>query len=803
MATYRQTKTVYESDYGDVTVDIILADTYDNIFTDEYYTIDIIDFKDVDKKLENAIGQLSTDEATFEIDESTFKMNNDTTIVADSKTQLDIDNEALELCTTSTSTAFNYIAIFVNTDATPSFDDALFIGAIDFDYDEEYLTWTGDDYTTTRSPLKKYKFKTTPVQESLFDAISLQTVIDAAKTEILTYNHNAQPNGYNDGNWDSVTLNTIQFDRLLKILTDEYVTQLDSAGYGTFTITYADCTLDGTMHPIRYKKPLADNIYGHIIYFDLAARQYTLENSPDDAYDVYGDEGVTVKLIKTSGVASVHERLIIPTSVVLTAADLPNVGSIRTEVLTETAEKSRWQENTRVADSFTNLLYALATDFGLALEFVFTSQTEIEIRFIPKSETTQSQLYIKNAEKASSKKFQLEQREEEELPKGVVSHLAKEHKVLEVIGNTASPTHVTTPAKEYAEGKNTPKSLVAIGNAVWKFNNQSHKSNLSPDLTSNGFMPKSTLGDPYLEIHGLTIPYNTVLRYIPTGAYSNTVAWNSTSFSQALYLDVAKRSGETYAPATYVTPIGMYRVKQDGTDTDYLTLDEYRRSVNNFDLRTYGRELNLTVPYLMAFSNASNGAGADIKNLTIGRKIVLDTVEYVVTGFKINIQDWKVDIKLENTGRFNFETSSLTSDYAGKGNSVQSTSNSDDEAIEERTYTASGAITAGQLVSLKTATTVEKAVCVNTHYNRVIGVALNDATDTEGVNVQVSGKVEISTLSGSVNDAVFLRDVSGTVNTSTTQLTAVTGSEDYYLEVGRIVDTNIMQINIKEGFVIL
>lgn len=793
--------TRYEDGYGDVTIDIILANTYDNIFTDEYYSINIIDFKDIDKQNENAIGQLSTDEASFEINEATFKMNDNSTIVADGKTQLEIDNEALDYCLNSIKPNYKYIGVFVNTSDLPDFEDAIFIGGVEFNFEEEHLLWSGDDYDDVRNPLKSYKFKATPIQEALFDAVSLQSAIDLKAVELKAVT-TSFPAGYEDGDFSTKIPFLIKFDTLLKTITDGYEQALSNNGFGNFNITYSDCTLDGKFHPTRFNKPLKDSVIGFVVSYSGYDGLFDADGDGyEDYMTVYGDDGRTIKLIGGSDVPAL-EAFYVSLTNIFPVSELDDK-DYREEVLRETAAGYLWQDNSRVEDSFTNLLYSLATDFGLALEFDFITQSDIVVKFIPKSEVESTQLYIKNAEKATSKRFAIEKREEERLPKGITSHLSLEGEN-EIIDNEAKPTHTTTPSKRFGEEQFNLKSLVGITAPLWrttsKVYNSVNEQNQYP-LNSNRFVQQTDPDVSIDAINGLCIPYNIVHYDSSNTYYSNAVPWNSVSFSSSVYMYVPKRVGEEKAPTNYVTPAGMYKIKKNGTDFDFTSLESYRKTVNALDVADYGRELSLTVPYLMAFSDSSNGAGADIKNLTIGRKVILDSVEFLVTGFKIDFDKWKVDIKLERAGRFDYENSSDTSDYSGKLSNIQSTE-STSEGGGAFKYTASGTIKAGQLVSLVTDSTVEASVCSNTHYDRIIGIALNDALNTEGVSVQTSGNVEISSLGGSVNDAVFLRDVSSTVNVSRTQLTAKTGSEDYYIQVGKVVGTDVMKIEIKEGFVL-
>jgi len=801
MATYRQTITRYEDGYGDVTVDIVLANSYDNIFTDEYYTIDIIDFKDIDKQNENAIGQLSTDKASFEINEATFKMNDNSTIVADGKTQLEIDIEALDYCLNSVKPNYKYIGVFVNTSETPDFEDAIFIGGVEFDYEEEHLFWNGDDYDDERNPLKSYKFSATPIQEALFDAVSLQSAIDLKSVE-LKVAANSLPAGYEDGDFSTKIPFLITFDKLIKTITTGYEQALSNHGFGNFNISYSDCTLDGKFHPTRFNKPLADSVIGFIVSYSGYDGLFDADADGYENYmDVYGDDGRTVKLTGGSDVPAL-DGIYVSLTNIFPVEELDDK-DYREEVLKETASKFLWQDNSRVNDSFTNLLYSIATDLGLALTFDFVTQSDIVVNFIPKSEVESTQLYIKNAEKATSKRFTIQERDENKLPKGITSHLSLEGEN-EIIDNEATPTHTTTPSKRFSEEGSTNKSLMGITAPLWrtttKVYNSVNEHNQYP-LKSNKFVQQTVPSVSIDAINGLCIPYNIIHYDSSESYYSNGVPWNSVSFSSSLYIYAPKRVGEQKAPTNYVTPVGMYKIKKNGTNLDFTTLEDYRKTVNALDVADYGRELSLTVPYLMAFSNASNGSGADIKNLTIGRKVVMDSVEFLVTGYKIDFDKWKVDIKLEKAGRFDYENSSDTSDFSGKLSNIQSTE-STAEGGGAYKYTASGIIKSGQLVSLKTSNTVEVSVCSNTHYDRVIGIALNDAADTEGVSVQTSGKVEISSLGGSINDAVFLRDVSSTVNLSRTQLTDKDGTEDYYLEVGKVVGTDVMKIDFKEGFVL-
>lgn len=787
MATYRQDITYYEDGYGDVTINIIVADSYDNIFAASSKPTDVIEFSDIDFKNEAAIGQLSTDQANFEIDESTFSYDDDVVIDA-TDTQQDIDNEVLTLCKNSTKTSPSYIGVFLNTASTADIDDKLFIGAIDYDYEQEDLGWSGTEFSTTASPVAKYKFTTTPAQEALFDAISLQSVIDGVESTLIT-NAIDGAGFYSDGDYATKVPGMINLNVLLHNIANSYEAELSSAGYGTFNISFSECELDGQWLPTRWKLAKPSQLYGQIV--DWVEVTDTVAKDQDQYAEYNYSDATKIKLVGTSsssldGYSAFHVNI----NNVIKAESLGV--SYRNEVYPDTAEDSfLWQNNPRVDDSFTNLLYALATDFGLKLELTFTNQTDIQINFKPNSELDTTQLYIKDVEKSSSKRFGLEEREADKRVIGVTSYLSLEADN-NPIPNKALPQHTAEPTPDFNNKKSGQNSLVGIGPILWRTNDTIRYNN-----SDNGIIQKS--GADIYSMKGMTIPYNTILTN--SGSEVNYVQYNSTSLTTQLFMYVDKLAGESYAPASYYTPVFIYTVEQDGNTRAFSRLEIYRDTVNNYDIREYGKELSLTVPFLMAFSTSSSGTSPSIKNLGLNKKIVYDTVEYVITGYKINLQDKKVELSLENTGRFDYSNVISITDGNKKNSSVQSTDEEDEETVTF-TYTADGAISQGEFVSLKTASTVERSQASNTHYNRLLGVALNDAADTEGVSVQVSGKVSISWLTGSVNDAVYIRDISSTENLSTTSLTGVSGSEDLLAQVGTITDTNEMRINIKEHFVL-
>jgi hypothetical protein len=122
--------------------------------------------------------------------------------------------------------------------------------------------------------------------------------------------------------------------------------------------------------------------------------------------------------------------------------------------------------------------------------------------------------------------------------------------------------------------------------------------------------------------------------------------------------------------------------------------------------------------------------------------------------------------------------------------------------VEKGLTLRNSGIKAGELVSLLSATEVERSEPKEAHYGRLYGFALHDADEDGTLNVQRSGKLVISWLSGSVNDRVYLRKVSAVQNLSTTPLASKTVDEDLFAQVGKLVDTNTIEINIGEHFIL-
>lgn len=814
MATYRQDETTYEDGYGELKISYVFSDDWDGLFSPTYYSINVIKPDKVKYKQEQKIGQLASNDFKFTISEAEFSYD-DNTIIDAPKTQLDIEQEFLSLCTSSVKNNLFYVGIFVNAGTTPSISESIYIGAIDSKLSFDDLHWADDEFGVSPTPLRSFSFECTPGEEAVIDEISLQAIIDNISASFeSTYVFNA--NGfYKESIFETRIPKLVHFNELLKELARSLIELWDTAGYGTWTITYQTSKIDGKVTPIRWGLPLGDKVYGPIVNGSLFYPSTGFYNgNGEPTWTLYDDEVQDLYIVSTSAVTDEpHKFAYIPYCVIKPNA---NATHDRLEYNETAAKELLWQKNERVKDSFTNLLYSIATDLGMFLEIKLTGPKAISISFLSKSQiASNSKIYIKDVSKASGEIAETEKRDDSRRLQGSVSYMIAEPYYDKKIFTTTEPSsqvlinlNPMTPKDGYplnTKGLRDTgvKNLLSIGILFWTIDDP-----VPYNSSDNSMIAKAGSGITSDTKMYMRFPYNLYLtdtsgdKEINGHFIGDAACYNSASFSNQMYLRVDKRVGETKAPTEYWTPIGRLDVKRGSEDNYYYSLADFVNQINQADLEQYSTKYKLDVPYLMCASTSSLGTAPSIMNLAIGKIITIDGLDYILDSYEIDLSKMSVSLELTGSGRYNFGTAALLTESKEYGIQVGETESTDATTLTGLTLVTAN-VSQGELVSLVSADSVEPTEPLEAHYGRILGVATHDAVVGETVNVQISGKIVISWLTGSVNDAVFARVVSATENMSTTPLTVKTVSEDYYIEVGKLVDTNTLQINIKEGFIYL
>lgn len=807
MATYRQDDTTYEDGYGELAITYMISDTWDGLFTSTSYAVKIIEPTKLKFKREQKIGQLALDEFKFKINETLFSYD-DSTIIDSPKTQLDIERDLLSLCLASDVGSLTYIGVFINASATPTIGESIYVGAVNskISFDDQF--WHDDEYGVAPTPLREYDFESLPSEEAVFNHYSLQDIVDGIDS---TWENTFVFNGrgfYKEGSVETRIPRLVHVHELFNKLVSVYEGLLLAGGFGTWNFSFANSKMDGKYSPVRWRRAFESNLFGPIVGGELLINS-SLTRTVDiwNQIKIYDDEArelyISAQYIPDSSYGGPY----VPYSVVK-----PNVNTgtdDRNEYNLTAAEDYLWQNIDRTENTFTGLLYSIATDLGLSLKFTFTAKRNVTISFVSKSaKASNSKIYLRDVSKASGEINELGKRDDNRKLRGSISYLIAEpnennYKFSEVI-NQLDP-HVASdgyPLFEKGVRDSGLKNTISIGATVWG----TYGDLKWRPLEINTILAKGDANTGCV-LKVVQIPYNMYLsdssgnKIVLNKVIGNSVPYNSVSFSNQLYMKVDKRVGETNCPDTYYTQIGRLEIKEEGTDKYYYSLADYVNRTNTKDQEKYSTKYKLDIPYLMCASNSSDGSSPSIFNLGIDKIIEIDGLDYIIDEYEIDLQKLNVKLQISAIGRFEYGTATGRDDDGVVGFTIPSEVDDSPEIISDLTLRNSG-IKEGEFVSRVSETEVERTAPLEAHYGRLLGVARHDADQDDPLTVQTSGDVEISWLSGSVNDAVFVKKVSATQNLSTTPITTKTVDEDLYAEVGRIVGTNKMRIGIKEHFVI-
>ncbi|MFA7327137.1 MAG: hypothetical protein WC121_10765 [Candidatus Kapaibacterium sp.] len=820
MATYRQDETEDEYGYGPLTISYIFSDTWDGLFASESYAINVIEPDKLKFKREQKIGQLALDEFKFKVSEAVFSKD-DSTLVDDPKTQLDIEQEFLNLCLTTDKGSLFYVGVFFNSGSTPDISEAKYLGAVNSKSSFDDLYWPGDgEYGVTPTPVREYSFECLPSEEAIFDEFKLSEIVAAIDP---TWESTFVFNGAGFYKEDPVFIDPLEtriprlthLHGLLNKLADVYEGLLLAGGYGVWSFTYKVSKIDGKFSPVRWGRAFESKLYGPIIGGKLTKNGTTEYDYNRSGTKIYDDEARELHVCGSYIPDSAYKVPYISYSVVKPATNYPP--DFRIEYNSTSAEEEQWQNIDRVDDTFTGLLYSLATDLGMSLNFEFTAQRSVQIEFVSKAtKASNSKIYIRDVIKASGELYDAETRDANRKILGSIGYLLSEPMTPAptydgsygipfcAIVNQLDP-HVAKnsyPKDAFDPPRGASKNIVSIGASVWDTHgdiklNTSGLNTIIPRLSANNVVVLKETQIPY----NLYLSDSSGNRFVWDKVIGNSVPYNSTSFSNQLYMLVDKRVGETNSPASYFTQVGRLEIKEEGVDKYYYSLADFVNGTNTKDQEKYGTKYKLDIPYLMCASTSPTGTSPSIFNLGIDKIIEIDGLDFIIDDYEVDLQKRSIKLELSAIGRFDYGAAAGREDLGIAGLSIPAEVDDSPEVISGLTLRNSG-IKDGEWVSRISATEVERTAPLEAHYGRLLGVARHDADEDDQLIVQTSGDVLISWLSGSVNDAVFVKKVSATENLSTTPITTKTVDEDLYAEVGKMVDTNIMRIGIKEHFVI-
>lgn len=754
---YKTTRTYFEDGFGLVTDVIVVADTKDGLADlGAAIETEVLFFEETSEDLDTQAGVFSPAELQFSV------------LGVGVATASDLAAYDFVLAARDASVK-RFCARFINP-ASPSavLADYAFIGVIASKMSAKDLSWEGDDYATGIAPLREWSCTAVSYDTAELLNASLAELVDTIKADTVWVNAfvsdrlayfrrlagapDYDPAGHREVRFASlVDLGTL----LQKLLT--------TAAIGTgIVLTWLESQTDLFAWPAIFQ-PLT--ILGrNLRYCYNTARSFTEAPTP---HGVWSGAGRLLKIGGTStGAMFVSWRLVTPDP--------------------EEQEFSwlRFQ-------SLSELLYALAWNFGMYPAFEFTSPTAVSVSFKPRSAVESTEVFLRDATEAKIDLAPIPPGERKPIVANSMSLCREGEFGYYFDGGLGQDYEPARPLK----GDQLPLSV----SVIWCM------------LKDRGSDAGYNFDDgPYSAL----IPHNAVWydspaarAYLadPTNGSDHWQEYNREGCHTAIYLktlgpsaatgEVGVEGLETWRPVARVAVQYGGGYPFTGVKT-YNGLAEYVSDVTKRDEEAYEQQYELTVPGVCVFRTTPGGS-KDWRNLKLGKFVTFDGLKYIVAGIQRGRTETK--LKLHRASRFNeFEDPSAattTDDPAasagGPSRPVQSQLRrnlfmQEYEVGEEIPQFASVVVIEGLAY---------KASPVAAHYGLVQGIAMTGSDLANGVRyitVQKSGRINIgSTIAAATeNDRIFL----STGSPNMTRVAPAYSRGFYLYEIGLMESSSVLFI---------
>lgn len=246
-----------------------------------------------------------------------------------------------------------------------------------------------------------------------------------------------------------------------------------------------------------------------------------------------------------------------------------------------------------------------------------------------------------------------------------------------------------------------------------------------------------------------------------------------------------------------VRPVTQVDVEIDGVQETFTELSEYVNRLKGLDGKYFENEYEITVPYLSAFRRTSDGADSYF-NLDLGSTITIDGIDYVAVGIERDFDAVTTKIRLHSLTRFSiFARPEEVAEAEIDGGAVDP-SVPDERRSNVETFTAGETISAGWAVIVDDAGNAMKARPIADHYNKVVGIALDDRSAGSLVNVCTSG---VCVVPDSYASGRALWLVDGNPNMSTDRISSPSSAEHVDQKIGTSVGPGVVEVNIGRPFI--
>ena len=157
----------FEDSHGKNEILFAVTDNYTDLFSSEIrnYEVNIFDLGSVKVDSNDSDGAKIENELSLTINQIQIESAN--------------DQNCYDLCLTSINpTNKIHCAVFLNTTSVPNIEDALFIGILQPERDEDTLRWTSNEYDTQFNAIKKISQSAKPFFEDTFSSVSFTEIVN-------------------------------------------------------------------------------------------------------------------------------------------------------------------------------------------------------------------------------------------------------------------------------------------------------------------------------------------------------------------------------------------------------------------------------------------------------------------------------------------------------------------------------------------------------------------------------------------------------------------------------------------------
>lgn len=771
--TYHQFMNWVEDDHGDVTVRVVIADSYDDLFVDisESTEFNALIINETSEKLSN--NAIINHELKFSINEALIDKD-DEEVVALIKSAENIDNSI-------------FIGILLD-------GVVLFQGIIEQKIEAEDLNWSGEHYSSDISPLRHLKFTAKTYNSAVIETFTMNDLING--------NTEKSCPGI-DTTWETANVkdrqgyfhisddldrrvcvdSLVNLNDLLRKLADNLESAIFENGYGSLSIRFNRAQITGNWHPTRWNLDIRNTLWGlqsrYLLWEWNELFQYrspVFKRYREDYVNIYLDpDGKPETIVEDEYGLPDDES----TKVWYKSSPWISYRKVK-ELDNELSQKVAEQNIISKIDNFLEYIQRIAQELGMFAKIFIDTENTLQITFINRSESLGVDISIKSADKA-----------------------------------TIKPTKDTI--NEYALKTNSFYWAEEGFDLYTSFQRENNLQLFKLDLVKN-------LNDG---INDLTLfSISPTVRYIPRGRENGQSLQNCfLPHNHVFYNGSTKKSGLTqdginysdaigqhsaiylcvenyethedseFSPDFYWTPAAAVSFKVNTKDYYFTKFNDLYKFFYKYDIEFMMYEYNLVMPWFYA---GKIGESIDWQALAIFNRVELDDAIWSIVEVKRDYSNKNTTIVLQSQTRFSYNNS-----YVGEFEEVNGIPGEADSTLPD--YLSPGLsysedITPYDLVILNESGEYERALPIASHYHKIAGIAIfNNENVFE--SIKKDGLIYSDLFADEViNTRVHLRLTESGNNWTTSPLTEKTiesevVAEDMILCIGKYVAYKTIEIN--------